>query len=177
MHGSTLKEIEDSLPQPHEQIVDILGRLLWRALIHQFPHEMFDGTLEMGYPSTYIDRKVRWVGHIETVVPMGADGDLDLSFKGLKMGMEMDGPPQSALPTVISMSPEQHKRLGQLRSVKGDHQEMCQRIYEKVKTKDGRVHALVLSTDMTLIKDTLKRGDTGAWQDLFQEIMGGTSGG
>ena len=44
MHGSTLKEIEDSLPQPHEQIVDVLGRLLWKALILQFPHEMFDGS-------------------------------------------------------------------------------------------------------------------------------------
>lgn len=176
MHGSTLKEIEDSLPQPHEEIVDILGRLLWRALIHQFPQEMFDGTLKMGYPSTYVDRKVHWVGHIETVVPWGTDGDLDLSFSGLKMGMEMDGPPQSALPTVISMSAEQHRRLGQLGSVKGDHQEMCQRIYKKVKTRGGRVHALVLSTDMMLIKDALKLGDTGPWQDLFQEIMGEVSG-
>lgn len=177
MHGSTLKEIEDSLPQPHEQIVDILGRLLWRALIHQFPHEMFDGTLEMGYPSTYIHRTVHGIAHMQTVVPAGADGDLDLSFKGTKMEMVPFGPPQSALPTVISMTPEQHERLGQLRFMKGDHQEMCRRIYEKVKTKDGRVHALVLSTDMALIKDAVKRGDAGAWQDLFREIMGGTSGG
>ena len=177
MHGSTLKEIEDSLPQPHAQIVDVLGRLLWRALIHQFPPEMFDGTLEMGFPSTYIGPTVHAVGHMQTVVPLGADGDLDLSFKGMTMEMVPFGPPQSARRTEISMSPEQHKRLGQLRFVKGDHQEMCRRIYEKVKTKDGRVHALVLSTDMTLIKDTLKLGDTGAWQELFQEIMGGTTGG
>jgi len=45
MHGSTLRDIEDSLPQPHEQIVDTLGRLLRRALILQFPREMFDGVL------------------------------------------------------------------------------------------------------------------------------------
>ncbi len=177
MHGSTLKEIEDSLPQPHEEIVDILGRLLWRALVHQFPHEMFDGTLEMGYPSTYVHRTVRGVADMKTVVPAGADGDLDLSFKGMKMELVPFGPPQSALPTVISMSPEQHKRLGKLRFVKGDHQEMCGRICERVKTKGDRVHALVLSTDMTLIKNALKRGDTGEWQDLFREIMGGTNGG
>ncbi len=177
MHGSTLKEIEDSLPQPHEQIVDILGRLLWKALIHQFPHEMFDAPLAMGYPSTYIHRIVHGIAHMQTVVPAGADGDLDLSFRGTKMEMVPSGPPQSALPTVISMSPEQHERLGKLRFIKGDHQEMCRRIYERVKTKDGRVHALVLSTDMALIKDAMKRGDTGAWQDLFREIMGGTSGG
>ena len=177
MHGSTLKEIEDGLPQPHEQIVDILGRLLWRALIHQFSHEMFDGTLEMGYPSTYIYRTVHGVAHMETVVPVGADGDLDLNFKGMKIEMVPFGPPQSALPTVISLTPEQHERLGKLRYMKGDHQEMCRRIYERIKTKDDRVDALVLSTDMALIKDAVKQGDTGAWQDLFREIMGETSGG
>lgn len=177
MHGSTLKEIEDSLPQPHEKIVDILGRLLWRALIHQFPREMFDGTLSMGYPSTYIHRKLHGIAHMQTFVPTGADGDLDLSFKGMKAEMVPFGPPQSALPTVINMSSEQYERLGQLRFTKGDHQEMCRRIYERVETKDDQVHALVLSTDMVIIKDAIKRGDRGAWQDLFREIMEGTSGG
>ena len=95
MHGSTLKEIEDSLPQPHEQIVDILGRLLWRALIHQFPSEMFDGTLAMGYPSTYIHRTFHGMAHMQTVVPTGGDGDLDLSFKGTKMEIVPFGPPQA----------------------------------------------------------------------------------
>lgn len=171
MHGSTLKEIEDSLPQPHEQIVDILGRLLWRALIHQFPDGMFDGTLAMGYPSTYIQRTVQGVAHMQTVVSTGADGDLDLSFKGTKMEMVPFGPPQSALPTVVSMSLEQHERLGKLRFVKGDHQEMCRRIYERVKKEDNRMHALVLATDIKLIQDAMERGDTGTWQDLFREIM------
>jgi hypothetical protein len=113
---------------------------------------------------------------MQTVVLVGADGDLDLSFKGTKMEMVPFGPPQSALPTVISMTPEEHERLERLRFMKGDHQEMCRRIYENAKTKDGRVHALVLSTDMALIKDALKRVDTGTWQDLFREIMGGGSG-
>lgn len=177
MHGSTLKEIEDSLPQPHEQIVDVLGRLLWRALIHQFPREMLDRTLVMGYPSTYIHRTAHGIAKMQTVVPAGADGDLDLSFKGTKLEMVPFGPPQSALPTVISMSPEQHERLRQLRFTKGDHQEICRRISERVETKDGRVHALVLSTDIVAINDALKRGDTGAWLDLFREMMETTGGG
>jgi hypothetical protein len=176
MHGSTLKEIEDSLPQPHEEIVDILGRLLWKALIHQFPREMFDGTLAMGYPSTYIHRTVHAVANIQTVVHAGADGDLDLGFKGMKAELVPFGPPQSAHPTVISMSPEQHERLGRLSYKDGVHQAMCKRIYQRVKIRNGRVHALVLSTDMALIKDAMKRGDAGAWQDLFREIIGATSG-
>jgi hypothetical protein len=81
--------------QPHEQIVDILGRLLWRALIHQFPSEMFDGTLAMGYPSTYIHRTFHGMAHMQTVVPTGGDGDLDLSFKGTKMEIVPFGPPQA----------------------------------------------------------------------------------
>ena len=177
MHGSTLREIEDNLPQPHEQIVDILGRLLWRSLINQFPHEMFDGSLTMGYPSTYVHRTVHTVAHMQTVVPVETDGDLDLSFAGLRAERTPFGPPQSAQPTVISMSPEQYERLGQVSFVKGEHQEMCRRIYDRIKTKDGQVHALVLSTDMALIKDAVKRGDTGAWQDLFREIMKGSSKG
>ena len=177
MHGSTLKEIEDSLPQPHEQIVDILGRLLWRALILQFPHDTFDGTLAMGYPSTYIHRKIGGVAHIQTVVPADPDGDLDLSFKGMKMELVPQGPPQSALPTVISMSSEQHERLQKLGFMQGDHQEMCRRIFEMSETKDGRVHSRVLSTDLALIKDAVRRGDAGAWEDLFREILEGTDGG
>jgi hypothetical protein len=173
MHGSTLTEIEDG--QPGQHVVDVLGRLLWRALIHQFPKEMFDGTLAMGYPSTYVHRTVHGVAHIQTVVPVGPDGDLDLSFKGLKVEMVPSSPPQSALPTVISMSPEQHERLVKLKSVKGDHQEMCQRIRETIETKDGRVHALVLSTDMASIKSALKQDNTGAWHDLFREILGENS--
>ena len=177
MHSSTLREIEESLPQPHEEVVDILGRLLWKALIYQFPHEMFDGELAMGYPSTYIHRRFEGVAHIQTVVPAGADGDLDLSSEGITAKMVPFGPPQSARPSVISMIPEQHKRLGQVSSMKGDHQEMCRRIYDRVKKEDGRVYALVLSTDMALIKDAVNRGDTGAWQDLFREIIGGSGGG
>lgn len=171
MHGATLKEIEQSLPEPHEQIVDILGRLLWKALIHQFPHEMFDGPLMLGYPSTYIHRTLHGIAHMQTVVPTDTDGDLDLTFPGMKMELVTSGPPQSALPTVISMSAEQHERLGQLRFMKGDHQEMCKRIHERVKKVDGRVQALVLSTDIVIIKDAIKRGYKGVWQELFREIM------
>lgn len=171
MHGKTLKDIEDSLPEPHEQIVDVLGRLLWRVLVHQFPKEMFDGKLSMGYPSTYIHRTANAVAHLETVVPVGADGDFDLSFTGTTAKLEPFGPPQSALPTVIRMSPEQHGRLGKLRYTEGDQQEMCQRIHGRVKMKDGHVHSLVLATDMAAINAALKRNETGAWQDLFREIL------
>lgn len=173
MHGSTLREIEDSLPEPHEEIVSILGELLLKALVHQFPPEMFDGTLELGCPSTYVHRKVQAVGHIETVVHVDADGDLDLGFKGLKMEMVVPGPPQSALPTFVKMSSDQYQRLAKLAFTHGDHQEMCRRMYDETSTKDDQTYVLVLSTDLAIIKDALKRGESGAWQDLFREVMAG----
>lgn len=172
MHGSTLKEIEDSLPQPHEEIVSVLGHLLWKALIMQYPPQMFDGTFPMGYPSTYIHQKIDAIAHIQTVVPVKADGELDLSFQGMTMAMTPHGPPQSAMPTIIRMSSEQYERLGKIRYAKGDHQEMCRRIFERTKKENDEVLALVLSTDMAFITDALQKGGAGLWQDLFREILG-----
>jgi hypothetical protein len=176
MHGSTLKEIEDSLPQPHEQIVDILGRLLWKAPVHQFPREMFDGTISMGYPSTYVHRTMHAIAHLQTVVPTDADGDLDLNFKGTTATVMAFGPPQSARPFMIRVNADQHKQLGRLGYAKGDHAEMCLRVYQKAQEKNGQIYALVLATDMAAIKDALKRNDAGTWQDLFREIIGEAGG-
>jgi methylamine utilization protein MauJ len=176
MHGSTLKEIENSLPQPHEQIVDVLGRLLWKARVHQLPREMFDGTLSLGVPSTYVHRTMHAVAHVQTVVPTDGDGDVDLNFKGTTAALVPFDPPQSARPFIIRMNAEQYKQLGKLGYAKGDHADMCLRVYQKAKEKDGHIHALVLATDMALITDALKRNEAGTWQDLFREIMGKANG-
>jgi hypothetical protein len=176
MHGSTLKEIEDGLPQPHEQIVDILGRLLWKAMVHQFPREMFDGTLSIGVPSTYVHRTMHAVAHLQTVVQTDANGDLDLNFKGTTATVVPFGPPQSARPFVIRMNVEQYKQLGRLAYAKGDQVEMCLRVHQKTQEKDGQIYARVLATDMALIKDALNRQETGTWQDLFREIIGDAAG-
>jgi len=98
MHGATLKEIEHKLPEAHEAIVDVLGHFLLNALVRQFPREMFDGTVEIGVPSTYIHRTMHLIANMQTVVPTDSDGDLDLSFKGMTATIEAGAPPQSALP-------------------------------------------------------------------------------
>ena len=95
MHGATLKEIEGSLRQPHEQIVDVLGHLLWKALVHQFPREMFDGKLSMGVPTTYVHRTMHAVAHIQTMVYEDTNGDLDLNFKGTTATMVPFGRPKA----------------------------------------------------------------------------------
>lgn len=171
MHGATLKEIESSLPEPHEEIVDVLGRLVWKSLIYQFPREMFDGSLSLGIPSTYISRTMKPVAHLETIVQKNADGDLDLDFKGMDVHLEPFGPPQSARPTVLKLTQDQFEQLTQLVFTKGDHQEMCRRIYDKTKPVSGGIACMVLSTDLAIINQGISEGGQGGWQNLFREVL------
>lgn len=174
MHGKTLKEVEGDQSEGQAHIVDVLGHLVWKALVHQFPPEWFDGSISMGMPSKYVHHKVHGIAHIQTVVPMDADGNLDLSFTGTKMTMITDGPPQSALPIRMVMSDDQYARLGKLRYEGGDHQEMCCRIFNRLEgKKDGRVGCIVLATDLARIKTAVDSGETGNWQNLFREIITG----
>lgn len=176
MHGSTLEEIENKLPKAGEDIIDVLGRILFKALVHQFPREIFKEKINFGNPTTYVHRTMTGIVHASTVVPKSEDGELDLdSFTSFKVSMVTNGPPQSGRPSIIGMTPDQHKRLGLLTREKGDHQELCKRVYEKVKTGDGKVVALVLSSDMAQIREALKRGEAGNWQDLFREIVSANS--
>ncbi len=176
LHGSTLREIESALPDPHESVVDTLGRILWKALIKQFPKEMYDGTLEMGMPSTYVHYEANAVAHVQTVVPIDKDGHFDLEFKGMTMKLKPSGPPQSASPFVVRMTPEQYDRLRKLSYGKGEHQEMLKRIQGRVEEKDGNIYVLVLATDMSQIRQALKMKDEGEWQDLFRELFEPTNG-
>ena len=171
MHGATLKEIEASLPEPHEEIVDVLGRLVWRSLIFQFPHKMFDGSISLGVPSTYISRTMSAVAQMETIVPVGADGDLDLDFKGITARVEPFGPPQSALPSVLKLTSDQFERLTRLAFTKSENQEMFRRIYDRTQAADNDVLCQVLATDLAVVKEAVSRGEPGEWQDLFSEVL------
>jgi hypothetical protein len=176
MHGATLREIESSLPDPHEHVVDILGRILLKALVMQFPQEVLDGTLLMGVPSTYVHYKANAVAHVQTVVPLDQDGHFDLEFKGMTVEMKPSWPPQSARPFVIGMTPEQYDRLSKLSYHKGDSQEMLKRIHDHVQEKEGRIYARVLATDMVLIRQAVGMKQEGDWQALFRELLEPTEG-
>jgi len=172
MHGRTMNEIEDEHCEGQKHIVDILGTLVWKALISQFPPEWFNGSIIVGVPSTYLHHKMHGVAHIQTVVPMDAEGNFDLSFSGTKMEVVTDGPPQSALPTSIIMTDDQYARLRKLSYERGDHQEMCRRIVGRVNGKyNGHLRCIVLATDMSQIRTAVDGGEVGNWQDLFREII------
>ncbi|MEM4986293.1 methylamine utilization protein MauJ [Collimonas sp. H4R21] len=172
MHGATLREIEEELPNSREEIVDVLGKIVFMVLVNQFPKETFNEKVVFGSPSTYVHRTLTGVAHLQTVVPVDVDGEFDLSFSGTKISMVSDVSPQSARPTLLVMTLDQHKRLEHLCYEKGDHQEMCRRMIQHAETHGEQMTTVVLSTDMVRILDTMKRGDTGGWQDLFREILG-----
>lgn len=176
MHGSTLKEIESKLPDPHEHVVDILGRILWKALVMQFPKDMFDRTLVMGMPSTFVHYKANAVAHVQTVVPIDQEGHFDLDFKGMSVEMIPSAPPQSASPFVIRMTHEQYDRLSKLSYQKGEHQEMLKRISGHVQKKEGHIFALVIATDMLIIRQAAEMKQEGKWQALFRELLEPTDG-
>jgi hypothetical protein len=172
MHGGTLREIQEHLPKPHEEIVDVLGRIVFKVLINEFPRETFLEKLSIASPSTYIHRTLSGIAHVQTVVPIEADGALDLSFSGMQVSLMPEGPPQSARPGLIGMSLQQYERLKRLCYEPGDHQEMCRRICGHVDAQGEQVIAKALSTDMTRILEAVNRGERGPWQDLFSEIAG-----
>jgi len=174
MHGKTLEEIENDQSEGEKHIVDTLGNLVWKALIFQFPREWFDGSISLGMPSTYVHRRLHGVAHVQTILPKDAEGNLDLSFSGTKVEMVTDGPPQSALPSLLVMTDDQYDRLTKLSYKAGDHQAMCRRITGRVKgKKDGRVACIVFATDLSQINKAVNGGDVGEWQDLFREILSG----
>lgn len=171
MHGATLAEIEKEHAELEDHIVDILGRILFRALVSQFPHEFFDGSLSMGFPSTFVHYSASGIVHMETVVPIDSAGDFDLRFEGFKATVETFGPPQSALPTVIRMTPEQYERLKEFSHSKGELQKTFKRICQRIKTHSDDIYAQVLSTDMDKIRDGVEREAEGEWQRLFKAIL------
>jgi len=175
MHGSTLEEIEeagDPSAPPHEHVVNVLGHLVWRSLLHQFPRDLIAGT-PFGYPNTYLHHTLRGIMHLQTIVPAQSDGDLDLdvSLRGITAEVVAFGPPQSALPTRVNLNAAQMERLTRLAYALGDQQTMCRRVFDATETHGGTRYNVILSTDMRQIESALKRGEKGAWQDLFREIL------
>ncbi len=171
MHGATLSEIEAEHADLEDHIVDILGRILFKALVTQFPHELFDGSLAMGFPSTFVHRTATGIVHMQTVVPVDEEGEFDLGFEGFKAEMKSFGPPQSAVPTIIRMTAEQYERLRGVRISNSETKETIERIYQNTKRHLYDIYAQVLSTDMELIRSGVENEAEGEWQELFKEIL------
>jgi hypothetical protein len=122
-------------------------------------------------PNIFVRRKLNMIAHMQTVVPVDAGGEMDLTFKGITAVTTVDHLPQSARAFVIRLTHDQHKRLEELRYKPGDHQGMLKRIHEKTQARGDRVFALVLATDMAVIRQAINDKNASPWQDLLREII------
>ncbi len=171
MHGSTLKEIEDALPDSDDHVVDVLGRILWKALIMQFPEELLNEEVFMGTPTTYVHYKTSAVAHVQTVFPADQGGHFDLDSNSVKVETKPPGPPQSALPSVMRMTKEQYDKLCKLSFGQSEQREMLERLRSRVQEHGGHIFVQVLSTDKSIIDQAIDKKEDGEWQNLFREII------
>jgi len=73
----------------------------------------------------------------------------------------------------LTLTQEQYDKLQAYTVGQGGNQNLCQRVHESVKTKDGKLVAHVYEADMERINAMVQRPDKGSWQDLFREIVNG----
>ena len=73
--------------------------------------------------------------------------------------------------TELALNQEQYDKLQTYTVGQGGNQSLCQRVYDSVKTKDGKLVARVYEADMERINKLVQRPDDGSWQDLFREII------
>ena len=71
----------------------------------------------------------------------------------------------------LTVTEEQCAKLQRSTTGQGGHQSLCQRVYDSVVKKDGKLVARVYEVDMERIRAEVQRPDRGTWQDTFREIM------
>jgi hypothetical protein len=74
-------------------------------------------------------------------------------------------------PTELILTNEQYHKLKAYTTGRGGNQSLCQRVFDSVKAKNGRLVAHVYDADMERITKLINRPDNGSWQDLFREIV------
>ena len=155
MHGDTLKDVPQPGFESNEDIVNVLGKVVLNVLVNQFPQEVLKDKLLIGVPGSFIHKTLTGVAHIKTVVPVGVDGELDLSFKGFTMTLETY-PPQSAKSSFVSLTNDNFEELRKIIHKKSEYQSLYKRINERIKTIKTIHFGEILSSDMAVILQAFK---------------------
>ena len=171
MHGSTLREIQRDLPDPHESIVDVLGRIVVKSIIKRFPVEVFNNKLSLRVPGTYVHRTIKGVVEVQTTVPVDKDGEFNLDFTGMTVSLSSNVPPQSAKSFFFLITKEQLNFLGKLRYQNGSGRDLVNRIWSGVQIQDETIAIEIVSTDMPVILKSLKDGVSESYVEVFKDIF------
>lgn len=71
----------------------------------------------------------------------------------------------------LVLTPEQYQKLLECTAGQGGYQSLCQRLYDSVNTRGGKLVARVYEADLERINKAAQRDDRGTWQDLCREIL------
>ena len=71
----------------------------------------------------------------------------------------------------LVVTEEQYTKLQEFTKGRGGHQSLCQKVYDSVKTKNGKLIAVLYEAEMERINKLVEREDEGSWQGLFRDIM------
>ena len=69
----------------------------------------------------------------------------------------------------------QRNKLQEYTKGVGGFQDLCARVDHSIRTKDGKLVALVYEADMRRILEAAQNGDAGGWEGLFRDIMNANS--
>lgn len=165
MHGSELSDFR-GVEEPLKQ-VDLLGRTVFAVILMKIPFENENIDLEFGHPNTYLHQKVSMRANIQTPVPKGTDGELDLSFKGLQISIERDAKPQSAQPFVVLFTEDEYQKILGLSYSKSDNQQICYRLIHGSRKYENFNVGTILATDIDRVISCANSSEV----ELFNEVM------
>ena len=75
----------------------------------------------------------------------------------------------------LVLTEAQHAKLGEYTTGQGGLQDLCSKLHDTARRKDGKLVVTVYTTDIERIQRWIERPDSGGWQDLFREIMAANS--
>lgn len=71
----------------------------------------------------------------------------------------------------LILTEAQYAKLQEYTAGQGGLQDLCRKLHDNAKRRNGKLVVTVYTTDMERIERWIERPDTGGWQDLFREIV------
>lgn len=75
----------------------------------------------------------------------------------------------------LVVTPAQRDKLLEYTKGTGGFQGLCGRVHHSIRSKDGKLVALVYEKDMESILGAAQNGDAGGWEGLFRDIVNANS--
>jgi len=75
----------------------------------------------------------------------------------------------------LVVTPAQRDKLLEYTKGTGGFQGLCSRVHHSIRSKDGKLVAVVYEKDMESILEAARNGDAGGWEGLYRDIVNANS--